>query len=92
MIINRDGWISNSNASKRYHPQKWRKTAKWAKALTRGKCVCCSSPATEVHHEFYGLPIVYPIVILSSNASLSNPWLPSDWCLFQLCGAQFADF
>jgi hypothetical protein len=71
--LKRDGWVSNPNAIKRYHPQKWRKTAKRAKALTRGKCVCCSSPATEVHHAYYGLPIVYPITILSSIVALITP-------------------
>ncbi|MBW4421450.1 MAG: hypothetical protein KME13_19825 [Myxacorys californica WJT36-NPBG1] len=68
--LKRDGWVSNPKAFKRYHPQKRRRTAKRAKALTRGKCVCCSAPATEAHHAFYGIPVVYPVALLSIMATV----------------------
>ncbi|MBW4421951.1 MAG: hypothetical protein KME13_22500 [Myxacorys californica WJT36-NPBG1] len=36
--------------------------------------ICCSSPATEVHHAFYGIPILYLVALLSAILrSLAEP-------------------
>jgi hypothetical protein len=63
-------WTVREGAERRYHPKKWRKTAARAKLLTHGKCCCCKSLATEVHHAYYGLDAVLVVVAFSAVLSI----------------------
>lgn len=62
----------------RRHKQKWKRTAKLTRSLTRDRCCNCGAAAKEVHHSYYGIRVLFLTLPLSGFE------IPG-WQIFPLC-------
>lgn len=67
-----------SKEDPRYHKQRWQRTRKQTRQLTRDRCCLCFSKAREVHHAYYG------VRLLGISLPIAGYEIPG-WQVFGLC-------